>query len=77
MNFGVALDLLLKNAEHCTPAEIRRKSWGPGVLVGLVGPAKDGYMTAPYLYVMSDNGFVPWVPNMIEMCVADDWEVII
>lgn len=86
MKFGEALHALQDNDESGISATIRRQSWNPDVEIFLQKPGIGSYMTAPYLSVQSletdgesSTVFrrIPWIPNMYEMCVADDWEVVI
>lgn len=76
-NFAEALSVMLRNIDCGIPSQIRRASWGTTIWIGLQKPDEHSYMTAPYLYLESLKGRIPWIPSMMEICVADDWEVIV
>lgn len=54
-------------AEGDDKAYIRIDKWSEDVKVKIQWPDKNSKMTAPYLYVESRYGKVPWVPTQIEM----------
>ena len=51
---------------------VKRKTWGDDVAINLQSPDENRKMTAPYLYVESRFGRVPWKETMIEL-FAEDW----
>lgn len=54
-------------AEGDDKAYFRCDKWSEDVKVKIQWPDKNSKMTAPYLYVESRYGKVPWVPTQIEM----------
>lgn len=52
--------------------QVRRKAWQPDVKICTQFPDEHSKMTAPYLYVESRFGRVPWKETMIEM-FNEDW----
>ena len=54
---------------------MRLPSWSPEVLIKVQKPDEYSKMTAPYLYVESRLGKVPWRETFIEM-FSEDWIVI-
>ena len=54
---------------------MRLPHWGPDVLIKVQRPDEHSKMTAPYLYVESRKGLVPWIPTMIEM-FSESWGVV-
>lgn len=54
-------------AEGDAEAYIRIDKWKEDVKVKIQWPDEHSKMTAPYLYVESRYGRVPWVPTQIEM----------
>jgi len=48
--------------------------WQDDVFISIQLPDENSKMTAPYFYVTSRFGIVPWIPTMIEM-FAEDWYV--
>lgn len=69
MNFGEAFD------DAKTGAGMRLPHWGEDVRVYVQYPDENSKMTAPYLYVESRHGRVPWMPNMIEL-FSEEWELV-
>ncbi len=67
MNFGKALQLLQQG--DC----VRLNSWKEDVFLELQIPDTYSKMTAPYIYVESRYGRVPWNPTQIEL-LSDEWE---
>lgn len=65
-SFGTAIGAM-KNG-----GKIRLAKWGEGVFISIQSPDENSKMTAPYMYVTSRFGMVPWVPTMIEM-LSDEW----
>lgn len=68
MNFGKALEIV-KNG-----GGMRLPHWENDVLVRAQFPDEHSKMTAPYLYVQSRFGKVPWKETMIEL-FSEDWVV--
>lgn len=54
---------------------MRLPSWNKNVKIKVQYPDQHSKMTAPYLYVESIFGRVPWKETFPEM-FNDDWEVI-
>ena len=69
MNFGKALELVKQGKG------MRLPHWKQSVVVRAQFPDKNSKMTAPYLYVESRYGRVPWKETMIEL-FSEDWVVI-
>ena len=67
--FGNALEFL-KDGES-----VRLPNWSDDVNLNLQIPDKNSKMTAPYLYVESRFGTVPWKETMIEL-FSEEWEVV-
>lgn len=66
VSFGEAIMQL--QAEGDSEVYIRIESkWKEDVKVKIQWPDKHSKMTAPYLYVESRYGMVPWIPTQIEM----------
>ena len=70
MNFGEALESAKAGNA------IRLPQWKEDVLIKIQYPDENSKMTAPYLYVESRFGLVPWKETMIEL-FSNDWEEII
>ena len=68
MNFGNALELVKKGKA------MRLPRWQDDVKIKAQFPDQNSKMTAPYLYVESRFGRVPWKETMIEL-FSEDWEV--
>lgn len=69
MNFGEALEAA-KNRKG-----FRLPQWSKDVIVRVQFPDTKSLMSAPYLYVESRFGRVPWKETMIEL-FSEDWEVV-
>lgn len=69
MNFGEAFESVKKGGA------MRLPQWQPDVLIRAQYPDEHSKMTAPYLYVESRFGKVPWKETMIEL-FSDRWEVV-
>lgn len=69
MNFGEALERVKKGEA------MRLPQWSPEVKVMAQYPDEHSKMTAPYLYVNSRFGKVPWKETMVEL-FSEDWEVV-
>lgn len=69
MTFGDALEQV-KNGKA-----MRLPQWAKDVKIKAQFPDKNSKMTAPYLYVESRFGMVPWKETMIEL-FSEEWEVV-
>lgn len=69
LDFGGAL-FFLKRGKG-----VRLPSWQPDVVIRAKYPDEHSKMTAPYLYVESRFGKVPWKETMIEL-FSDKWVVV-
>ena len=69
MTFGQAFEEVKKGKA------MRLPNWQPDVLIKAQYPDEHSKMTAPYLYVESRYGRVPWKETNIEM-FAENWEVV-
>lgn len=69
MNFGKAFEQVKKGKA------MRLPQWQGDVKIKSQYPDENSKMTAPYLYVNSRFGNVPWKETMIEL-FSEDWEVI-
>lgn len=69
MNFSQAFEQVKRGAA------MRLPSWSPDVLIRAQYPDEHSKMTAPYLYVESRFGRVPWKETNIEL-FSEEWEVI-
>ena len=72
LSFGIAFDTI-KNSEK--NLAMRLPAWNMDVLIKVQRPDEHSKMTAPYLYVESRYGRVPWKETMIEL-FAENWEVV-
>lgn len=68
MVFGEALEHVKKGGG------MRLPKWKPDVAVRAQYPDEHSKMTAPYLYVESRFGRVPWKETMIEL-FSKNWEI--
>ena len=69
MNFGDAFEQVKIGKAMYLP------QWSPEVRIKAQFPDKNSKMTAPYLYVESRFGMVPWKETMIEL-FSEDWKVV-
>ncbi len=69
MNFGQAFEEI-KNSRK----SMRLIQWKPDVKIKVQRSDENSKMTAPYLYMESRYGKVPWKETMIEL-FSEDWEV--
>ncbi len=69
MNFGQALEKVKQGKG------MRLPQWQPDVVIRAKYPDEHSKMSAPYLYVESRFGRVPWKETMIEL-FAENWEVV-
>ena len=68
MVFGQAFECAKKGGSFRLP------TWPEDVKIKAQYPDENSKMTAPYLYVESRFGRVPWKETMIEL-FSEDWEV--
>ncbi|XRE42363.1 hypothetical protein ACIVBQ_000567 [Tenacibaculum discolor] len=68
MVFGEAFEQVKKGKS------MRLPQWSEDVKIKAQYPDENSKMTAPYLYVESRFGNVPWKETMIEL-FSDKWEV--
>ena len=52
----------------------RLSQWKEDVYISIQRPEQGDQMTAPYMYVTSKNGKVPWIPTQIEI-MSNQWEI--
>jgi hypothetical protein len=71
LSFGMAFEALKKGYV----SGMRLPSWKPDVIIRIQRPDEHSKMTAPYLYVESRFGKVPWKETMIEL-FSEQWEVV-
>lgn len=69
MKFEKALKIVKKGRS------IRLNQWNPDVKIVCQFPDEHSKMSAPYLYIESRFGLVPWLPTQIEL-FSDDWKVV-
>lgn len=71
MTFGEAMDTVRK--DPCN-RYMRLPAWKSDVKIKIQIPDENSKMTAPYFYVESRFGCVPWKETMIEL-FSTEWEV--
>lgn len=69
MKYGYALEEVKKGKG------MRLPQWSDDVVIRAQYPDEHSKMTAPYLYVESRFGRVPWKETVIEQ-FNDNWEVV-
>lgn len=69
LSFGDALDAMRRGKS------VRLPKWSPEVKIQIQFPDEHSKMTAPYMYVESRFGRVPWNPTQIEI-LSTDWEIV-
>lgn len=69
MNFSQAFECVKQGKG------MRLPQWSPDVIIRAQYPDAHSKMTAPYLYVDSRYGRVPWKETMIEL-FAENWEIV-
>lgn len=69
MNFGIALEAVKEGGA------MRLPSWSPEVHIKAQFPDEHSKMSAPYLYVESRFGRVPWIATNIEI-FSKEWMVL-
>lgn len=72
MNFGYAFEMLKENKNNLG---MRLQNWSEDVVIKIQYPDEYSKMTAPYLYVISRFGRVPWKETVIEM-FSNKWQVV-
>lgn len=72
MNFGYAFEMLKENKNNLG---MRLQNWSEDVVIKIQYPDEYSKMTAPYLYVESRFGRVPWKETMIEL-FSNKWQVV-
>ena len=70
MTFGKAFDYIRQDENHY----MRLPSWRSDVKIKVKKPEECSLMTAPFLYVESRFGRVPWKETMIEL-FSEDWNI--
>lgn len=78
LTFGQAIDMLRALASDTGSGDnygMRLPNWKEDVVIYIQLPDKDSKMTAPYLYVESRFGRVPWKETNIEL-FSEDWTVV-
>ena len=73
MRFGEALTCIQDKVNH-DYSFMRLPQWSEDVKIKIQTPDEYSKMTAPYLYVESRFGCIPWNCTQIEM-FNDKWEV--
>ena len=68
-NFGLALEAMKAGKGARLP------KWSEDVVIRAQYPDEHSKMTAPYLYVESRFGRVPWKETMIEL-FSEDWKIV-
>lgn len=68
-SFSKALDALKEGKS------VRLSAWAEDVKIKAQFPDDNSKMTAPYLYVESRFGCVPWKETMIEL-FSEDWVIV-
>ena len=72
LGFGYALEFLKENGDNFG---MRLPQWSEDVVIKLQRPDEHSKMTAPYLYVESRYGRVPWRETVIEM-FSNKWVIV-
>ena len=72
LSFGYAFDII---QTYPNVYGMRLPSWEKDVVIRVQVPDENSKMTAPYLYVESRFGRVPWKETMIEM-FSHEWELV-
>ena len=70
--FGLAFEVIKEVNKG--PIGMRLPNWRGDVIIRVQVPDEHSKMTAPYLYVESRFGKVPWKETMIEL-FSNDWEI--
>lgn len=77
LSFGTAFNMI-NEIKPIKLKEIgmRLPQWSPEVVVRVQRADEHSKMTAPYLYVESRYGKVPWKETMIEL-FSNEWQLVI
>lgn len=76
MNFGEALNnLIIEEVLTGLPIGIRRKKWGEDEYV-ILKIRKNNKVNSKILMKNNSNGLIAFIPDMIELVNATDWEII-
>ena len=70
-SFGKAFDTI----KETKTMGMRLPTWSEDVVIRVQHPNNKSKMTAPYLYVESRYGRVPWKETMIEM-FSNEWQIV-
>ena len=74
MSFGRAFNFI-NNPVTKDRMGMRLPHWKEDVVIRIQFPDENSKMTAPYLYVESRFGRVPWIPTQIEL-FSRDWIIV-
>ena len=69
LTFGLAIEAMRKGMK------VRLPYWSDDVYLSIQFPDEQSKMTAPYIYVTSRFGMVPWVATQIEI-LSEKWRII-
>jgi hypothetical protein len=78
LSFGRAFDRIKLSTQvfpYEGPKGMRLPKWSADVVIRIQMPDEHSKMTAPYLYVDSRFGRVPWKETMIEL-FSEEWELV-
>ena len=75
MTFGTAFDTINVASKNGGAMGMRLPAWSEDVVIRVQRPDAHSKMTAPYLYVESRFGKVPWKETMIEL-FSEKWELV-
>ncbi len=75
VTFGEAFDYVNEHTKNKIAMGMRLPNWSKDVVVRIQYPDDNSKMTAPYLYVDSRYGRVPWKETMIEL-FSNQWQVV-
>ena len=73
MKFGEAFEMVKQ--DNGTTFGMRLPKWSEDVIIKAQYPDENSKMTAPYLYVESRYGRVPWKETTIEL-FSEEWDLI-
>lgn len=73
LGFGTAFEKMKNNTNN--NLGMRLPKWSEDVVIRIQYPTEKSKMTAPYLYVDSRFGRVPWKETMIEL-FSNDWILV-
>lgn len=75
-SFGKALEEIKELGYNGEEFAMSLPKWSDDVVIKVQRPDEYSKMTAPYLYVESRFGRVPWIPTQIEL-MSDEWCVLL